>query len=172
LIQDRARDTVIPAVTPLHRLCRLKGELPTSPLTNLSASPSTPPAPAVALTSNPTTNVASVCTQSQSPPAQSSAGNTTQPTANVPPPTVTSTTAHKRWCSSDRLNLAATVIGLGAGVYYFYVQHVFTNKNGIRETWRDCHGRAVNAPSSFNWEFNSLVHTKLLTPLSARNTDG
>lgn len=145
MIQDRARDTVIPAVNPLRRLCRLNGELPTSPLADISASPSTPPAPAAALAGNPTTNVASsVRTQPQSPPAQSSAGNTTQPTANAPPPTVTSTTARKQWCSSDRLNLAATFTGLGAGVYYFYVQYVLTNKNDIRETWRDCHDRAVN----------------------------
>lgn len=165
MIQDRARDTVIPAVTPLRRLCRLKGELPTFPLADLSASPSTPPASSAALTGNPTTNVASsVRTQPQSPPAQSSAGNTTQPTANAPPPTVTPTTARKRWCSSDRLNLAATFIGIGAGVYYSYVQYVLTNKNDIGGTWRDCHDRAVNTHTIvFNWEFNNLVHTKLGT---------
>jgi hypothetical protein len=144
LIQDRARDTVTPAINPLRRSCRLKGELPTSPLADLFASSSTPPAPAAAPAGNPTTNVAPVRTQPQSPPAQSSAGNTTQPTANAPPPTITSTTTRKRWCSSDRLNLAATFIGLGAGVYYFCVQYVLTDKNDIRETWRECHGRAVN----------------------------
>lgn len=94
---------------------------------------------------NPTTNVASsMRIQPQSPPAQSSAGNTTRPTANASPPTVTPITARKRWCSSDRLNLAATFIGLGAGVYCFYVRYVLTDKNDVRETWRDCHDRAMD----------------------------
>jgi hypothetical protein len=84
-----------------------------------------------------------VRTQPQSPPVQSSAGNITQPTVNASPPTVMSITAHKRWCSSNRPNIAATFIGLGAGVYHFYVQYVLTVKNDTRETWRDSHSRAV-----------------------------
>jgi hypothetical protein len=115
-----------------------------SPLADLSANPSTSPAPTAALTGNPTTNIASsVRTQSQSPLAQSSASNTTQSTVNAPPPTVMSITAHKRWCSGNRPNLAVTFIGLGAGVYYFYVQYVLTDKNDIRETSMDSRGRAV-----------------------------
>lgn len=137
------RDIVIPAANPLRRLCLLKGELPTSLLrTYLPAR--APHRLPLLLSGNPATSVASVSTQPQSPSAQRSAGNTTQPTANAPPPTVTSTTSHKQWCSSSRLNLAATFLGLVAGIYYFYVQYVLTNKNDIRETWRDCHDRAVN----------------------------